>query len=160
VAKQQQQQQVLEQHQDDMLPAVAEGHEAGPTSSSSSARAVHDNSTTTNGIGSSRNTQGLDFSGLLALADRIQRMCQPRVLLLGCSYQFCTNLSGPSAEGLVAGCKGVVCGGCGLARYCRPACQEEDWRQHQHDCRRLRARRQDGVKPCRAYTRPCVPLQG
>jgi hypothetical protein len=55
------------------------------------------------------------------------------------SHLRCSNLSGPSAEGLVAGRKGVVCGGCRVARYCSPACQQEDWRRHRHVCRRLAA---------------------
>jgi hypothetical protein len=65
--------------------------------------------------------------------------CRPRLQLLGCSNPRCTNLSGPSAEGLVAGCKGVRCGGCRVARYCSPACQKEDWAKHRHVCRRLAA---------------------
>jgi hypothetical protein len=65
--------------------------------------------------------------------------CQPRVQLVGCNHLHCTNLSGPSAEGLVAGRKGVRCGGCRVARYCSPACQQADWPRHRHMCRRLAA---------------------
>jgi hypothetical protein len=74
---------------------------------------------------------------LLQSARQLQQRCRPRVQLVGCSNRGCTNLSGPSAEGLVAGRKGVRCGGCGVARYCCPACQQEDWPKHRHVCRRL-----------------------
>jgi hypothetical protein len=67
------------------------------------------------------------------------RSCRPRVQLVGCGNSRCTNLSGPSAEGLVAGRKGVRCGGCRVARYCSPACQQAAWPQHRHVCRRLAA---------------------
>jgi hypothetical protein len=70
---------------------------------------------------------------------RAIKRCPPRLQLVGCNHQGCTNLSGPSAEGLVAGRKGVRCGACGVARYCSPACQKEDWPQHQRMCRRLAA---------------------
>jgi hypothetical protein len=70
---------------------------------------------------------------------QLQCTCRSRVQLVGCSHQRCTNLSGPSAEGLVAGRKGVRCGGCRVARYCSPACQQADWPQHRHVCRRLGA---------------------
>jgi hypothetical protein len=76
---------------------------------------------------------------LLGTAARVQHACRPRVQLVGCSSPCCTNQSGPSAEGLVAGRKGVRCGGCRVARYCSPACQKEDWAQHRHVCRRLGA---------------------
>jgi hypothetical protein len=73
-------------------------------------------------------------------AVQVERHCRLlRVLLVGCSHRGCTNLSGPSAEGLVSGRKGVSCGGCRVARYCCPACQKEDWRLHRRVCRRLAA---------------------
>jgi hypothetical protein len=68
----------------------------------------------------------------------INKVCRPEVLLVGCSNQGCTNLSGPSAEGLVAGRKGVRCTGCCVGRYCSPECQQ-DWLEHRHVCRRLTA---------------------
>jgi hypothetical protein len=76
-------------------------------------------------------------SELLEAAQQLQHACQPRVQLVGCSNLCCANLSGPSAEGLVAGRKGVRCGGCHVARYCCPACQQAHWPQHRHVCRRL-----------------------
>jgi hypothetical protein len=80
-----------------------------------------------------------------AACDGAQRLvqafdkCQPRLQLVGCSHLGCANLRGPSAEGLVAGRKGVVCGGCRVARYCSLACQQADWPRHRRMCRRLAA---------------------
>jgi hypothetical protein len=71
--------------------------------------------------------------------EEIKLACGTGLQLVGCSNRACTNLSGPSAEGLVAGRKGVRCGGCRVARYCSPACQQEDWAQHRRVCRRLAA---------------------
>jgi hypothetical protein len=76
---------------------------------------------------------------LLGIAVKIDHACCPRVLLVGCSNPPCNDLSGPSAEELVAGRKGVRCGGCRVARYCSPACQQADWPRHRHMCRRLAA---------------------
>jgi hypothetical protein len=76
---------------------------------------------------------------LLQAAAGVKWACSTRVQLVGCGNLRCTNLSGPSAEGLVAGRKGVRCGGCRVARYCSPACQQADWPQHRHVCRRLAA---------------------
>jgi hypothetical protein len=73
------------------------------------------------------------------VAISVNTVCRPAVLLVGCSHQYCANLSGPSAEGLVAGRKGVRCGGCGVARYCSLECQEVDWHHHWRVCRRLAA---------------------
>jgi hypothetical protein len=76
---------------------------------------------------------------VLLTAAQVQSACWFRMQLVGCSRTHCTNLSGPSAEGLVAGRKGVRCGGCWVARYCSPACRKQDWPQHWNDCRRLAA---------------------
>jgi hypothetical protein len=78
-------------------------------------------------------------SQLNTAAVDIKHACGTGLQLVGCSNRACTNLSGPSAEGLVAGRKGVRCGGCRVARYCSPACQQEDWAQHRRVCRRLAA---------------------
>jgi hypothetical protein len=32
-----------------------------------------------------------------------------------------------------------ACGGCGLARYCSRACQQQQWRLHKAQCREWRA---------------------
>jgi hypothetical protein len=80
---------------------------------------------------------GTTASGLQQSARQLQRACRQRVQLVGCSNLRCANLSGLSAEGLVSGRKGVRCGGCRVARYCCPACQQADWPQHRRVCRRL-----------------------
>jgi hypothetical protein len=78
---------------------------------------------------------------LTGMAHCIQHACRPRLQLAGCSHRHCINLSGPtgSVEGLVAGRKGVTCGGCRVVRYCSSACQQADWPRHRHVCRRLAA---------------------
>jgi hypothetical protein len=76
---------------------------------------------------------------LLGTAEDAQHVCGTGLQLVGCSHRGCTNLAGPSAEGLVAGRRGVRCGGCRVARYCCPACQQADWAQHRRVCRRLAA---------------------
>jgi hypothetical protein len=80
-----------------------------------------------------------DAAAVLALAASIQHACRTRVQLVGCSNSHCTSQSSPSVGGLVVGRKGVRCGGCRVARYCSPACQQADWPQHRHVCRRLAA---------------------
>jgi hypothetical protein len=80
-----------------------------------------------------------EVSLLRQAASDVRRACIAQVQLVGCSHLRCTNLSGPSAEGLVAGRKGVRCGRCRVARYCSPACQQADWPQHWRVCRRLAA---------------------
>jgi hypothetical protein len=62
-----------------------------------------------------------------------------RVQLLGCSYAGCNILAGPSEAGLVANGKGVLCGVCGVVRYCGPACAKLAWPAHSRVCRRLGA---------------------
>jgi hypothetical protein len=65
------------------------------------------------------------------------------VQLLGCAHLGCTR---PPPGGL-ASCeaslgvnrKGSVCGGCGVVRYCSPACAQQDWAGHRRVCRRLAA---------------------
>jgi hypothetical protein len=79
------------------------------------------------------------YTALIKLASSVLCACRPRVQLVGCSNRHCTRYAGPSAEGLVAGRKGVRCGGCRVARYCSPACQKADWPQHWGMCRRLAA---------------------
>jgi hypothetical protein len=103
------------------------------------AEVVKSSSSSSSGGGGGGNPfQRCDKSDLLlSMATSIQRLCRPRLQLVGCSHPRCTNLSGPSAQGLVAGHKGVVCSGCRVARYCSPACQKADWPQHRHVCRRL-----------------------
>jgi hypothetical protein len=58
--------------------------------------------------------------------------------LAGCSFfDCCKGLTACTSGALVVGRKGVRCGGCGMARYCCPEHQKEDWPQHRHVCGRL-----------------------
>jgi hypothetical protein len=56
-----------------------------------------------------------------------------------CGYPGCTNMSGPSEVALVTNRGGVVCGGCGVVRYCCVECAAKGWPAHRKECRRLRA---------------------
>jgi hypothetical protein len=116
--------------------AVGSSHkpEAHSRSCSAGEATVQGTGSTT---GSSRDYSQTVTNPLVWMARRIKLVCRPRLQLVGCGNLRCTNLSGPSAEGLVAGRKGVVCGCCRVARYCSPACQQDDWTRHRHVCRRL-----------------------
>jgi hypothetical protein len=69
--------------------------------------------------------------------------CSSTVQLLGCAHLGCTT----RPPGGLASCeaslgvnrKGSVCGGCGVVRYCSPACAQRDWPEHRRVCRRLAA---------------------
>jgi hypothetical protein len=85
---------------------------------------------------------------VLGLARSITDMCNCQVQVTGCSWIGCHQEyldaneqigNGYSSALVVAGRRGVVCGGCGLARYCCPQHQQEDWPGHRHVCRRLAA---------------------
>ena len=54
-----------------------------------------------------------------------------------CNNLCCTCLDGPLEVGLVSHRVQVVCGGCGVARYCSRECQEEHWGQHKRVCKSL-----------------------
>jgi hypothetical protein len=77
------------------------------------------------------------------MAAQCARACGTTPQLLGCAHLGCTT---PPPGGL-ASCeaslgvnrKGSVCGGCGVVRYCSPACAQRDWPEHRRVCRRLRA---------------------
>jgi hypothetical protein len=56
-----------------------------------------------------------------------------------CGHIGCRNLGGPSDAGMVTGCRGVVCGGCGVARFCSPDCASKAWPAHSKACGRLAA---------------------
>jgi hypothetical protein len=71
------------------------------------------------------------------------QVCGSRLQLLGCAHLGCTT---PPAAGLggceaslVVNCRGSVCGGCGVVRYCSAACAQQDWAGHRRVCRRLAA---------------------
>jgi hypothetical protein len=49
------------------------------------------------------------------------------------------NLAGPSEVTLVINRGGVVCGGCGVVRWCSQACAAKAWSAHRKECKRLGA---------------------
>jgi chemotaxis protein histidine kinase CheA len=59
--------------------------------------------------------------------------------LAGCSWAGCKqqHKGTYSADAAVAGRRGLVCGGCGLVRYCCPQHQQADWQRHSRVCQRL-----------------------
>ena len=54
-----------------------------------------------------------------------------------CNNFCCTCLDDPLELGLVSHRVQVVCGGCGVARYCSRECQEQHWEQHKLVCKAL-----------------------
>jgi hypothetical protein len=72
------------------------------------------------------------------LAVSIRHTAHCRLQLSGCGYFKCLlQHKAYSTDSAVAGLRGVRCGGCGLARYCCPQHQKEDWPRHRQVCRRL-----------------------
>jgi hypothetical protein len=72
------------------------------------------------------------------------RLCSgSRLQLLGCANLGCTTPPAPGLGGceasLVVNCRGSVCGGCGVVRYCSAACAQQDWPGHRRVCRQLAA---------------------
>jgi hypothetical protein len=63
---------------------------------------------------------------------------------LCCSNHMCVALAGLSELVLVAG-RGL-CGGCGKAKYCSRACQQQNWPWHKEICKahRYANARKDG----------------
>jgi hypothetical protein len=101
--------------------------------------------------------------GVLALWES---MCaaRPRMLLLpGCCYVDCTNNSGPSEAGLVAGRRRVMCSGCRLVRYCSTACAQAAWPDHRKACCKLAAATGVGMQAaggCSSGSTASIPLAG
>jgi hypothetical protein len=62
----------------------------------------------------------------------------PPLYTAACGYPGCTNLSGPSEVTLVTNRGGVVCGGCGVVRYCCRKCAASSWPAHRKECKRLK----------------------
>jgi hypothetical protein len=91
------------------------------------------------------------------LCTAIRRTAAPRLQLAGCGWIDCHQQQALvlewsqehwqySAEAAAVGRKATLCGGCGLARYCCPQHQRQDWPRHRHVCRRLaQARAAAGV---------------
>jgi hypothetical protein len=125
--------------QNQQVPGAGASCSAGVAVSAATASGSTHNASTTAANSSSRNTagEGNGTPTIAVAAARLRQACRPRLQLVGCGNLGCACLSGPSAEGLVAGRKGVVCGGCRVTRYCSPACQEQDWAQHRQVCRRV-----------------------
>jgi hypothetical protein len=57
-----------------------------------------------------------------------------------CNNAECNCLDGPWELGLVSHRAEVVCGGCGVARYCSRECQEQHWDWHERTCERLQGK--------------------
>lgn len=53
-----------------------------------------------------------------------------------CNNTGCVNLEKPSEHQLVGG-RGCVCAGCGVARYCSRACQQQHWKRHKAACKQM-----------------------
>jgi hypothetical protein len=70
-------------------------------------------------------------------------LCSSHLQLLGCANLGCTTPPAPGLGGceasLVVNCRGSVCGGCGVVRYCSAACAQQDWPGHRRVCRQLAA---------------------
>jgi hypothetical protein len=64
---------------------------------------------------------------------------QLQVPMLSCGFGMCTNRSGTGEAGLITSRRGVVCSGCGVVRYCSPACARLAWPAHRKVCGRLAA---------------------
>jgi hypothetical protein len=82
--------------------------------------------------------QDLD-EGIIGVRDNSNMVAELPVPLLGCGFHGCNNLAGPSEAGLVANRRGVVCSGCGVARYCSLVCAKDAWPVHRKVCCRLAA---------------------
>jgi hypothetical protein len=63
---------------------------------------------------------------------------QPPLYPTACRYPGCINLSGPSEVTLVTNRGGVVCGGCGVVRWCCRECAASSWPAHCKECKRLK----------------------
>jgi hypothetical protein len=77
-----------------------------------------------------------------ALMHSIRLTARNRLQLSGCTSVACLHGLDKdeerySADAMVAGLRGVRCGGCGLVRYCCPQHQKDDWPIHRRVCRRL-----------------------
>jgi hypothetical protein len=96
-----------------------------------------------------------DAQSVCEAASACAALCSSRVQLLGCANLSCTT---PPAAGLggceaslVVNCRGSVCGGCGVVRYCSAACAQQDWPGHRRVCRRL-APAAAAARACNAST--------
>jgi hypothetical protein len=63
----------------------------------------------------------------------------PRLPLIGCGNGGCPYAGSGSEAALVANRRSVVCGGCGVVRYCSSGCARCAWPAHRKLCGRLAA---------------------
>lgn len=74
----------------------------------------------------------------LARMYKTGRVCNLQLQMAGCSLLgCCRGLNLCTSAALAAGRRKVLCGGCGVARYCCREHQEKDWPRHSQLCRRL-----------------------
>jgi hypothetical protein len=88
----------------------------------------------------------ITLSGCCEALGACAQLCSgSRLQLLGCANLGCTAPLEPvlpvggCEASLVVNCRGSVCGGCGVVRYCSAACAQQDWPGHRRVCRRLAA---------------------
>jgi hypothetical protein len=127
-------------------PPTSPAASAPPVSSCGDPTANNRSSASTEAVG-----HILGALGVCRAAAACTRLCSSRLQLLGCANLGCTTppaaVLGGCEASLVVNCRGSVCGGCGVVRYCSAACAQQDWPGHRRVCRRLGA-----VAGCRKQT--------
>ena len=73
-------------------------------------------------------------------AARALEQTRLRLPVLGCCSMACTNCSGAREADL----RTKLCGGCRVARYCSPGCQNAAWAVHRPVCKALRVEQEQG----------------
>jgi hypothetical protein len=73
------------------------------------------------------------------LHEQIKNVTIMRVPLVGCGTYGCVTDIGPSEAWLVENSRGLLCGGCGVVRYCSAEHARHSWPKHRKVCRRLGA---------------------
>jgi hypothetical protein len=76
---------------------------------------------------------------IMFITHQVQVSMGTPVWLSRCNHIDCRNMSGPSDAALVTGGRGVVCSGCGVARFCSVDCADKAWPAHSKACGRLAA---------------------
>jgi hypothetical protein len=85
---------------------------------------------------------GLSEQQLISRIAVIANSVTPRVrtpMLVGCSCHGCPGPAGVNAAEPAVNRRGVVCSGCGMARYCCPQHAQAAWPAHRKVCGRLAA---------------------
>jgi hypothetical protein len=83
------------------------------------------------------------------LHEKIKKVTITRAPLMGCGTYGCVEVFGPSETWLVHNRRGVLCGGCGVVRYCCPEHARHSWPTHRKVCRRLGAALGHAPTTCR-----------